>query len=69
MPPTVLRLDLSKESITPKETKKQPTIGAPGMAPGIGGVSVDPMAGMAGNYDAAAELVLVMKCLSNILIQ
>ena len=54
MPPTVLRLDLSKESITPKETKKQPTIGAPGMAPGIGGVSVDPMAGMAGNYDAAA---------------
>lgn len=54
MPPTVLRLDLSKESITPKETKKQPTIGAPGMAPGIGGVAVDPMAGMAGNYDAAA---------------
>ena len=54
MPPTVLRLDLSKESITPKETKKQPTIGAPGMAPSIGGVAVDPMAGMAGNYDAAA---------------
>ena len=54
MPPTVLRLDLSKESITPKETKKQPTIGAPSMAPGIGGVAVDPMAGMAGNYDAAA---------------
>lgn len=54
MPPTVLRLDLSKESITPKETKKQPTIGAPGMAPGIGGVAVDSMAGMAGNYDAAA---------------
>ena len=50
MPPTVLRLDLSKESITPKETKKQPTIGAPG----IGAVAVDPMAGMAGNYDAAA---------------
>lgn len=54
MPPTVLRLDLAKESITPKETKKQPTIGAPGMAPGIGGVSVDPMARMAGTYDAAA---------------
>ena len=54
MPPTVLRLDLAKESITPKETKKQPTIGAPGMTPGIGGVAVDPMAGMAGNYDAAA---------------
>ena len=38
-PPTVLRLDLSKESITPKETKKTPTIGAPGMgAPAMGGV-------------------------------
>jgi hypothetical protein len=30
MPPTVLRLDLSKESITPKEIKRAPTIGAPG---------------------------------------
>ena len=30
MPPTVLRLDLSKESITPKEVNRQPTIGAPG---------------------------------------
>lgn len=38
-PPAVLRLDLSKESITPKETKKAPTIGVPGM-PGaaMGGV-------------------------------
>ena len=35
MPPTVLRIDFSKESITPKETKKQPTIGAP--SAGIGG--------------------------------
>ena len=39
MPPTVLRLDLAKESITPKETKKAPTIGAPAMAaPGMGGI-------------------------------
>lgn len=38
-PPTVLRLDLAKESITPKETKKTPIIGAPGMgAPAMGGV-------------------------------
>lgn len=38
-PPTVLRLDLAKESITPKETKKTPTIGTPGMsAPVMGGV-------------------------------
>lgn len=37
--PSVLRLDLAKESITPKETKKAPTIGNPGM-PGMGGVMV-----------------------------
>lgn len=38
-PPTVLRLDLAKESITPKETKKTPTIGTPSMsAPVMGGV-------------------------------
>lgn len=36
MPPVILRIDLAKESITPKETKKTPTIGAPGM-PGMGG--------------------------------
>ena len=35
-PPAILRIDLAKESITPKETKKQPTIGAPGM--GVGGI-------------------------------
>lgn len=29
-PPTILRLDLSKESITPKEVKKAPSIGIPG---------------------------------------
>lgn len=37
--PSVLRLDLAKESITPKETKKAPTIGNPGM-PGMGGVII-----------------------------
>lgn len=37
MPPAVLRVDLAKESITPKETKKVPTIG--GMNPtAMGGV-------------------------------
>ena len=40
MPPAVLRLDLSKESITPKEVNKQPTIGAPAIG---GGVSVGDM--------------------------
>ena len=41
MPPAVLRLDLSKESITPKEVNRQPTIGTPaGMG---GGVPVDGM--------------------------
>lgn len=43
MPPTVLRLDLSKESITPKEVKKQPTIGTPGAGMAGGGVAVDGM--------------------------
>lgn len=30
-PPSILRIDLAKESITPKETKKQPTLGTPNM--------------------------------------
>lgn len=59
-PPTVLRLDLAKESITPKETKKTPTIGAPGMgAPAMGGVMVGtPTMGMPidnGAFQAAGE--------------
>lgn len=33
-PPAILRIDLAKESITPKETKKQPTMGTPGMPMG-----------------------------------
>lgn len=37
-PPAILRLDLSKESITPKETKKQPTIGA--LDPSMGSVII-----------------------------
>ena len=59
-PPTVLRLDLAKESITPKETKKTPTIGAPGMgAPAMGGVMAGaPTMGMPvdnGAFQAAGE--------------
>lgn len=42
MPPTVLRLDLAKESITPKEVKKAPTIGTPGSQIG-GGVMLGDM--------------------------
>lgn len=39
MPPTVLRLDLAKESITPKETRKVPSIGSANSAiAGMGGV-------------------------------
>jgi hypothetical protein len=49
-PPTVLRIDFAKESITPKETKKTPTIGAPGM----GGVMPSaPMDMGLGNGNAA----------------
>lgn len=59
-PPTVLRLDLAKESITPKETKKTPTIGVPGMgAPAMGGVMAGaPSMGMPvdnGAFQAAGE--------------
>lgn len=59
-PPTVLRLDLAKESITPKETKKTPTIGVPGMgAPAMGGVMAGaPTMGMPvdnGAFQAAGE--------------
>ena len=57
VPPTVLRLDLAKESITPKETKKTPTIGAPGMAAsGMGGVMAGgPMGDMGGMYNPGAD--------------
>lgn len=34
-PPLVLRIDVSKESITPKEIKKAPTIGTPGVPGGM----------------------------------
>ncbi len=54
MPPAVLRLDLAKESITPKETKKTPTIGAPGNAmAGMGGV-MPPASMNMGNADTGA---------------
>lgn len=36
--PKVLRVDLAKESITPKEVNKQPSIGVPGMGMAMGGV-------------------------------
>ena len=52
MPPAVLRVDLAKESITPKETKKAPSIGAIGsnMA-SMGGV----MAGAPMNMGASTN--------------
>lgn len=52
-PPTVLRLDLAKESITPKETKKTPTIGTPGMSGvNMGGIMPSgPAMGMTGDND------------------
>lgn len=54
MPPAVLRLDLAKESITPKETKKSPTIGAPSnVMAGMGGVIPTTPMNM-GNVDTGA---------------
>lgn len=44
-PPAILRIDLSRESITPKETKKQPSIGIPGVPQvpntGVGAMPMD----------------------------
>ena len=55
MPPTVLRLDLAKESITPKETKKTPSIGVPGTGSPMGGVMMPgaPIGDVYGSNDAS----------------
>lgn len=51
-PPAILRIDVSKESITPKETKKAPSIGVPGV--GMGNVMAGgAMAPEYGGGDAA----------------
>lgn len=53
-PPSILRLDLSKESITPKETKIAPTlggVGVPGM--GMGNIIQDAGAASAPNINGA----------------
>lgn len=57
MPPAVLRVDLAKESITPKETKKAPSIGAIGssMASMGGIVAGAPMNMGASTNSAFAE--------------
>ena len=57
IPPTILRLDLAKESITPKEVKKVPSIGAPGMIGGgivAGGAPVMPSENFNEAYNAAS---------------
>lgn len=44
-PPAILRIDFAKESITPKETKKAPSIGVPNSSiAGMGGIPVAPFA-------------------------
>lgn len=50
-PPAILRIDISKESITPKEVKKTPTIGVPMGGVMMGGPTPD-MMGM--NNDTSA---------------
>ena len=57
MPPTVLRIDHARESITPKEVKKLPTIGAPNMSiPGMGGVVANnPMGDVSGMYNPSFD--------------
>ena len=61
MPPAVLRVDLAKESITPKETKKVPTMGGVASSMPMGGVMAgSPMdmgvSGGAAFADAASEM-------------
>ena len=61
MPPAVLRVDLAKESITPKETKKAPTMGGVASSMPMGGVMAgSPMdmgvSGGAAFADAASEM-------------
>lgn len=63
--PSILSIDVSKESITPKETKKVPTIGGPAPMVGMGGVVIPGMgmnnAGVGGDtFDATAEAGEVM---------
>lgn len=55
VPPTVLRIDFAKESITPKETKKAPSIGAPSTMNPMGGVMPGAMSMGAENSGAFAE--------------
>ena len=52
-PASVLRLDLAKESITPSETKKQPTIGAPMMGGGVMAGTETIMGGYGAGVDPA----------------
>lgn len=52
-PASVLRLDLAKESITPKETKKQPTIGAPMIGGGVMAGTETIMGGYGAGVDSA----------------
>lgn len=62
-PPSILRIDFAKESITPKDTKKVPSIGGP-MAPGgipggiMAGTGMDNASMMQGNpaFDAAGTV-------------
>lgn len=53
-PPAILRLDISKESITPKETKKTPTVGVPMGGVMMGGPAPE-MLGMNNDTSAFAD--------------
>ena len=57
-PPAILRLDMSKESITPKETRKQPTIGGQNVPGGVmvGGPVNDMMNPQNPAFDAGGDM-------------
>lgn len=53
--PNVLRIDNSKESITPKETRKEPAFGGAGsQIPGMGGLIIDNPMNLGGGNDMNA---------------
>ena len=45
LPPVILSIDKVRESITPKQTNKTPTVGVPGIPGMPGGAVVPPMGG------------------------
>ena len=53
LPPTILRIDLSRESITPKEVNKAPSVGVPAMGGVMAGALMSPTGAVGAMGNAA----------------